>query len=569
MSQPSITIFTQPNCPYCASSKLLLSKNGYAYIEHNVNASKRAAAASIYFSGSTSVPQVFLGSYALGNWETLEKLINTGYLEVLVTMFDLDSVCSTLNFDGLSDAKLFEGAKDISMASAILESDFTYEPDEDLEERALLHFYKDLIGFLPTSQLYFYHWQRAYKLVNLLQFVPSASFNIATYGPAMMNAVAYTASSTHGQSPRKAHAAAIENESALKIIEALQKARKQPAADNPFGPYELALADLAGRAALNNVSTHFLSYLEALAPQARNQLEGMDSDRPRDAKADIDAVATMSATFGFLNVFNDLLGQTGEGSRAFQTDTRLGMKARRRAASKNNKASASAKLDYPLPIAPPYKLIAAQYASDIGDIDKFIKRELGLFPNWMLAWPQGSAPALQAYLYTELMGNRLNERITPELRHLMARVSAIAKGHSYLAALEGFLAYRFSGSSGFGQGAITRIRSCFKVATSWTDSENVFSYEEIAALRLAWISAQVPLATPKRFVQAALDAFDSVELIHLITTCAIASMVQRFVAIARPEMEPQVIAFIAEHNIEYKTLVLRYPITTSNVAKAA
>ena len=47
-----------------------------------------------------------------------------------------------------------------------------------------------------------------------------------------------------------------------------------------------------------------------------------------------------------------------------------------------------------------------------------------------------------------------------------------------------------------------------------------------------------------------------------------ASLVQRFAAIARPAMEPETEAFLAEHGIEADTLALRYPLAATRDAAA-
>ncbi|MBE9064609.1 hypothetical protein [cf. Phormidesmis sp. LEGE 11477] len=88
-------------------------------------------------------------------------------------------------------------------------------------------------------------------------------------------------------------------------------------------------------------------------------------------------------------------------------------------------------------------------------------------------------------------------------------------------------------------------------------------------MQFAWISAQMPLTTPRKFVSSAVEHYSEKELVHLIVTCSVTSLVQRFVAIAQPELEDSVSAFLQQHNLETNTLNLRYPLPKARVAQLA
>jgi hypothetical protein len=158
-------------------------------------------------------------------------------------------------------------------------------------------------------------------------------------------------------------------------------------------------------------------------------------------------------------------------------------------------------------------------------------------------------------MYAELMSDRHHSLIPAELKHLMARVSAIAKNHDYLAAAEGYFAYHTAVDK---ENAVERIRQCYLAATFRGDTSKLFNDKEKAALQFALVSAQTPLTTPYRFVKAAIKQFQSEELIHLIVVCSVASMVQRFVAAANPEIEPVVNEFFKKYSLETDTLAVRY-----------
>lgn len=260
-----------------------------------------------------------------------------------------------------------------------------------------------------------------------------------------------------------------------------------------------------------------------------------------------------------LNVFNDLTGLQLEGQWAQQARTQSGLEAGRHTAESSNPSN----LDYELPTGgPSIEDMLAKYDGEVEDLAAYAEGELGVLPNWMQRWPEPLRKR-HAYLYCELMGDRDHTLIPSELKHLMARVSAIAKDHTYLAAIEGFMAHHRATNK---SQAVERIRHCFAVASGQEARPDLFDAREQAALQFAWISAQMPLTTPRRFVRSAVERYSAEELVHLIVVCAIASMVQRFVAIAQPEMESKVSQFLQEHELASDTLILRYPLLNPKVA---
>ena len=96
--------------------------------------------------------------------------------------------------------------------------------------------------------------------------------------------------------------------------------------------------------------------------------------------------------------------------------------------------------------------------------------------------------------------------------------------------------------------AVGRVANAFAAAKVRLDGD-LFDERGTAELRLAWVSAQTPLTTPHRFVAAAIEHHAPTELVPLITVCAMASMIQRFVAIAKPKVEDEVVAFLDHHRI--------------------
>lgn len=62
---------------------------------------------------------------------------------------------------------------------------------------------------------------------------------------------------------------------------------------------------------------------------------------------------------------------------------------------------------------------------------------------------------------------------------------------------------------------------------------------------------------------AAIAHYTLTELVHLITVCAMASMIQRFAAIAQLELESEVAAFLDEHRLPLETLEIKYPLAVA------
>ncbi|MEM8532186.1 MAG: glutaredoxin, partial [Chloroflexota bacterium] len=88
----------------------------------------------------------------------------------------------------------------------------------------------------------------------------------------------------------------------------------------------------------------------------------------------------------------------------------------------------------------------------------------------------------------------------------------------------------------------------------------LFREAERAALRLAYLSAQIPLITPRCFVQPVIDQFDTKTCIELFVVCSIASLIQRFAAIIQPAHDQTIAAFVKEHGLSTDTLTMRFPI---------
>lgn len=541
-----VRAFTKPDCVFCSRAKRLLTEAGVTFETSDIHSGQRVADASAYLSGSYKVPQVFIGRYHIGEVDDLARLRDSGRLARLI-----QAASGELPLAGLSDEELAAGARDFPLSTVIGKSDGTR--DTDPRTWPILRMYRQFFGFWPNTFAYLHHWPEAYQLFVYCQNAAAVQAGQRYLGRAAMSAVSYATSSAHGCSYCMTHALAAPGSTGPDIAGLLSAARRgEEGPGNPFGPHELALADLAARATRNAVTAVAWERMRATVTQARQ------GDGAADARQD--ALALVVASFGFLNVFNDLTGLEVEGDWAALASA-SGVPAGRHAAEDANPRN----LDHDLPEGgPTLPEVMASYDAAVADLDSYATRELGFVPAWMTAWPAAERRR-HCYLYTELMGERDHSRFPAELKHLMARVSAIARDHGYLAAAEGFLAHRAAGG---GDRAVRRVAGCYAAATGQGDDGGAFDARELAALRLAWLSAQVPLVTPYRFVQPAVASFDPAELVQLTVACAIAGLTQRFAALARPAIEPEVQRFLDAHRLEADPLVLRYPLP-GNRSRAA
>ncbi len=537
MTQSQVTLFSKPNCNYCARAKAVFKRVNLNFQEYDVKGNQRNADASVYLSGASTVPQIFIGNYHINGAEDLEKLEKSGRLAKL-----LEINRGKLSLAQLSNAQLQEGAKDVSLTKYILQSDGSHDKDEEI--LPILHFYKEFFGFWPNTFAYLHNWIEAYKLFVYCQNFSAVGYAKQALGMKNISAVGYSTSNAHGCSYCQVHSVATMGEKSLDMVGRYKQASQgESLENNPFNDFEMALAKLAGDATLNQVKDDFLENIRDLA---KNTSEEINAD------ASIQATLLVTASFGFLNVFNDLTGLEIEGDWARQA-SEIGIEGGRHGTGNSNPSN----LDYEIPEGKfSIEDMLAKYNSAIENLDRYLEKELGFFPNWIKKWVQ-PLQKHHAYIYVELMSDRHHSLISAELKHLMARVSAIAKNHDYLAAVEGYFAYHTATDK---EKAVERVRQCYLAAINRGDTNKLFSEKEKAALQFAWVSAQTPLTTPYQFVEAAIKQYQSEELIHLIVVCSIASMVQRFIAAAKPEIEPVVNQFFDKYSLETDTLVLRYPL---------
>ena len=89
-NQPKIEIYGTEYCGYCTAARMLLKKKGLNYEDIQVSTNAEALAEMRERSGNSSVPQVFINDQAIGGFDELYELQESGDLDKLLgTQVDL------------------------------------------------------------------------------------------------------------------------------------------------------------------------------------------------------------------------------------------------------------------------------------------------------------------------------------------------------------------------------------------------------------------------------------------------------------------------------------------------
>ena len=267
-----------------------------------------------------------------------------------------------------------------------------------------------------------------------------------------------------------------------------------------------------------------------------------------DPQTIIEGVGLGAEIMALLNVFNDLVNVEIEGDMAALAERELGLDVGRHSTTGRDPDD----LNFTLPEPElTVELALAARRERARDWRGIAQQHLGYVPAWLEGWPS-ALRSLFAGMYTELMSEG---EISAELKHLMARVSAIAKGHPALAASAAMSAHHVATDK---TAALRRIRQCY-VAAAGRGETTYFAPEERLALRLAWLSAQVPIVTPAQFVKPLTEQYSQRAIVELCVACGMACAVQRMSAALQVGLGSEEAAFCAQHAIETDGLVLKYP----------
>ena len=83
-TQPKITIYTTPYCPYCHAAKALLKKKGVHFEEIDVQDPSLRQQMMLRSNGRRTVPQIFIGEQHVGGSDDIHDLDRRGQLDPLL-----------------------------------------------------------------------------------------------------------------------------------------------------------------------------------------------------------------------------------------------------------------------------------------------------------------------------------------------------------------------------------------------------------------------------------------------------------------------------------------------------
>lgn len=76
-----ITMYGSEYCSYCTAARLLLKKKGIEYDEHLISDDPAMREEMVRRSNRTSVPQIFIADQAIGGFDELYELEESGELD--------------------------------------------------------------------------------------------------------------------------------------------------------------------------------------------------------------------------------------------------------------------------------------------------------------------------------------------------------------------------------------------------------------------------------------------------------------------------------------------------------
>lgn len=83
-TSPNITIYGSETCAFCTAARMLLKKRGLDYDDVLVSNNAEKRQEMVARSGSETVPQIFIGGEAIGGFDELYSLEQSGELDRLL-----------------------------------------------------------------------------------------------------------------------------------------------------------------------------------------------------------------------------------------------------------------------------------------------------------------------------------------------------------------------------------------------------------------------------------------------------------------------------------------------------
>ena len=79
-----VVMYTTTICPYCERAKMLLRKKGVDFEERHIEGNRELMREMLERSKQRTVPQIFIGDYHVGGYDSLAELNAFGKLDELL-----------------------------------------------------------------------------------------------------------------------------------------------------------------------------------------------------------------------------------------------------------------------------------------------------------------------------------------------------------------------------------------------------------------------------------------------------------------------------------------------------
>lgn len=80
-----VIIYTKDSCPFCKLAKDLLTRRQISFQEIRVDQDASKLEEMLRLSNKRTVPQIFINDQAIGGYDDLAALANSGKLDALLT----------------------------------------------------------------------------------------------------------------------------------------------------------------------------------------------------------------------------------------------------------------------------------------------------------------------------------------------------------------------------------------------------------------------------------------------------------------------------------------------------
>ncbi|MEM9510077.1 MAG: glutaredoxin domain-containing protein [Cyanobacteria bacterium P01_E01_bin.35] len=534
-----IIIFFKESCGHCQRAKTLLSSKQIPYEAIDITNDEYQRLLMIHLSDRQTVPQIFFNEQHIGGAKELLALEDQQVLDDKLR--EVFAATTPPNFppQNISEQMLAETELPLSQ---VLDN-YTVDITKVHQFEPIIPVFQQQFGFMPHTFKYVAIWDKAFMTWSCAHLtmwrnasnILSDFLTVAGFATSNAAECSYCAAHATQLSIDKG----IKSDRILKLYEFYRLPNPGDDSILPFTPFERSLIRLARGATLNQVTSEEINEAYRLNPEK--------------APLAITGVAAITACYGFLNRFNDLIGTEIEGKIEGTAMKELG--EHWEMGKHETQDNSDAELSFNSPFSSVKDRLNLQslesylennVASVGNDVNTYLQKQLGLLPRWIQQIPFEDAQRATARFYVAMTEN---SQISAELKHLMNLVVTQANGHSYLANLERFLVHRAAKAKGMNtKTSLERIASCLDVARGKDSYHKYFDHRDAVALKLALASASFPPFTPYSLVKSLQRCFTPRQIVELVMSLTVCGFAQRWTAVIKPDLiEPEVAEFLGTY----------------------